>query len=83
MAAAPGQLTLGAIIRAMDGPLVALPCAGERDVKRCSECPSLSECETRALMLQVHQALTNILDRTSVEDICNRRNTYDTFVYEI
>lgn len=83
LATGPGQLTIGAIVRAMDGPLVSLPCAGERDVKRCSECPSLAECEIRAVMVQVRQAIADILDRTSVEEICNQQNAYEGFVYEI
>lgn len=84
LAAAPSQLTIGTIVRAMDGALVRLPCTGEGDVKRCPECPSLAECEIRSVMMEVRQSVANILDGTSVEDICNRRrNAYETFVYEI
>jgi Rrf2 family protein len=83
LAAAPGHLTIGSIVRAMDGPLVPLPCAGERDAERCPECPSLAECETRAVMVEVRQAVADILDRTNVEDICSRRNAYAAFTYEI
>lgn len=72
LAMPPNQITLGAIIRATDGPLAALPCARETDYRKCDECVDLRLCGTRMIMREVRDATAAILDRTTLADVCRR-----------
>jgi Rrf2 family protein len=62
----PGEITVGSIVRIIDGPLVTLPCAGEREARACADCRDPDACQTRSMMREVHEAVTAILDRTTL-----------------
>lgn len=69
---APESITLGRVIRAMEGPLAPLPCASETAFHACEECPDPETCETRMVMKEVRDATAKILDRTTLADACRR-----------
>jgi Rrf2 family protein len=58
----------GQIIRLMDGPLAAIPCASLSAYRRCSDCQDEAACAIRRVMRQVRDATAAILDRTSLAD---------------
>jgi DNA-binding IscR family transcriptional regulator len=58
----------GQIIRLMDGPLAAIPCASLSAYRRCSDCQDEAGCAIRRVMRQVRDATAAILDRTSLAD---------------
>ncbi len=62
----PNRVTVGSIVRIIDGPLVTLPCAGERATRSCTDCHDPEACQTRFLMREVHQAVTAILDHSTI-----------------
>ncbi|HUJ20209.1 MAG TPA: Rrf2 family transcriptional regulator [Bryobacteraceae bacterium] len=66
----PDQITIGSVIRIIEGPLAPLPCASETAYRPCEECPDPEECGTRLLMRQVRDATAHILDRTTLADVC-------------
>ncbi|MBZ2186298.1 MAG: Rrf2 family transcriptional regulator [Bryobacter sp.] len=66
------SITLGAIIRAIDGPLAPLPCASESKFRKCDECPDIRFCGTRLIMREVRDATAAILDHTTLADV-NRK----------
>jgi Rrf2 family protein len=66
----PDQVTVGSIIRIIDGPLITLPCVGEREIHPCADCHDPDACQTRLLMRGVHEAVTAILDHTTLLPIC-------------
>ncbi len=68
----PTQITMGAVIRAIDGPLALLPCASETAYRKCEECPDENSCETRLVMKEVRDAVAGILDRTTLADARDR-----------
>jgi Rrf2 family protein len=72
LAAPPDRITLGIIIRAIDGPLSPLPCARERAHKACPECSDKQICETRIVMREVRDAIAGILDHTTLAQVCSR-----------
>lgn len=69
---APDVITLGRVIRAMEGPLAPLPCASETAFHPCEECPDPETCETRMVMKEVRDATARILDSTTLADACRR-----------
>jgi Rrf2 family protein len=47
----PERLTVGSIVRIIDGPIVTLPCVGEVDTRACADCHDPADaCRTRVLM---------------------------------
>jgi len=72
LARAPREVTLGQIIRVVDGPLAPIPCVSERAYVRCEECVSEESCGTRMVMKEVRDAISKILDGTTLADVCER-----------
>ena len=65
----PSTITVGSLIRIMEGPLAPLPCASETAFKACDECEDVESCGTRIIMRQVRDAIANVLDRTTLADL--------------
>lgn len=59
---------IGEIVRLLDGPLAPLGCSSQSAYERCS-CPDEEHCGLRMLMIDVRNALSNILDRYSLHDV--------------
>jgi Rrf2 family protein len=66
LARSPERITIGEVIRVVDGPLAPLPCVSERAYVRCQECADEASCGTRLVMKQVRDAMSAILDHTSL-----------------
>jgi Rrf2 family protein len=62
------DISIAAIVRAVDGALAPLPCASVRFYRRCDDCRDEKTCEVRRLMRQVRDAASAILDNTSLAD---------------
>jgi Rrf2 family protein len=62
----PNRITVGSIVRIIDGPVVTLPCVGRKGARACADCHDQDACQTRFLMREVHDAVTAILDRTTI-----------------
>jgi Rrf2 family protein len=65
----PSTITVGSLIRLMEGPLAPLPCASETAFRPCPECVDVESCGTRIIMRQVRDAIANVLDRTTLADL--------------
>ncbi len=68
----PDQITIGQVVRALEGPLAPLPCASETAFRPCEECVDVSLCGTRMVMREVRDAIATILDRTTLQDVVAR-----------
>jgi Rrf2 family protein len=69
---APSTITLGSVIRMIDGPLAALPCASETAYQPCQDCGDIESCGTRIIMRQVRDAMATVLDNTTLTDLIRR-----------
>jgi Rrf2 family protein len=65
------QITLGHIIRVLDGPLAPIRCVSKMAYKPCA-CPDEETCGLRLVMLDVRNAITEILDHTTLADVARR-----------
>jgi Rrf2 family protein len=63
------EIIVGDIIRKLDGPLAAVPCVSRNFYARCQDCRSEAECKVRLLMLEAREALAQVLDKTTLEDM--------------
>ncbi|HXI59057.1 MAG TPA: Rrf2 family transcriptional regulator [Polyangia bacterium] len=65
-------ITIGQVMRAIDGPLAPIPCVSERAYVRCEECPNEESCGTRLVMKEVRDAIAKVLDGTTLADVQQR-----------
>jgi len=62
----PGDITVGEVIRALDGPLALVPCVSQTAYRRCDECLEEDTCGVRLVMKEVRDATAHILDNTTL-----------------
>jgi Rrf2 family protein len=72
LGADPGSVTLGRVIRLLDGALAPLGCVSLRYYEACS-CPDESTCSLRDVMIDVRDAMLDVLDRETLADLAARR----------
>ncbi len=60
------DISVGDIIRAIDGPLAPLPCASKTRYQRCDDCTNEGNCPVRLIMIDAQRALSNVLDNCSL-----------------
>jgi Rrf2 family protein len=65
----PETITLGEVIRALDGPLAPIPCVSQTAYVKCDECEDETTCGIRVVMKQVRDETAKILDGTSLADL--------------
>ncbi|QNF31887.1 Rrf2 family transcriptional regulator [Adhaeribacter swui] len=70
----PSQISVGNVIRMIDGPLAPIPCVSHLYYRKCDECVDEVTCEIRIVMKKVRDATANILDTTYLTDL-ERINT--------
>jgi Rrf2 family protein len=66
---APEEITLGEVIRALNGPLALVPCVSRTAYSACSECLDEDACGVRVAMKAVRDATAQILDHTTLADV--------------
>lgn len=64
----PENISMGEIVRLIDGPLAPIGCVSHTAYTKCS-CPDEEHCGLRLLMLDVRNAIANILDRYSLAQV--------------
>lgn len=85
----PSTITIGSLIRIMEGPLAPLPCASETAFRPCEECGDVESCGTRIIMRQVRDAMANVLDRTTLAELIRQveaarsKGTREALMYHI
>ena len=60
------EIRIGQAIRVLDGPLAPLACASATRYERCHDCRDEAACEIRYTMLEVRQAIADVLDSRSL-----------------
>lgn len=68
----PRSVTFGQIIRIMEGPLAPVPCVSETAYAKCDECGNEMTCGIRGVMKDVRDAMSAILDGTSLADVLEK-----------
>ena len=81
LAKGPDAITLGEVIRLLDGPLAPIPCVSVTAYEPCS-CPDEESCGLRIAMQQVRDAIAGILDNYKlsrlIEEVKKHRSTKST-----
>jgi len=69
LARPPKEISIGAVIRVLDGPLAPIQCASKTVYRRCDDCTDEKHCPVRMVMLQVREAIAGVLDKTTLEEM--------------
>jgi Rrf2 family protein len=81
LAKVPDEITLGEVIRILDGPLAPIPCVSKTAYEPCS-CPDQESCGLHIAMKQVRDAIASILDQYTlsrlIKEVQFHRNTQAT-----
>ena len=62
------QIAIGGIVRLIDGPLAPIGCVSQTAYEPCN-CPDEAHCGLRMLMLDVRNAIAEILDRYTLAQV--------------
>lgn len=69
LARSPDLITLGDVIRALDGSIAPVNCVSQMAYKPCAEEVT---CVIRGVMMDVRNAITDVLDTMTFADMCKR-----------
>jgi len=77
LARPPSEITLGQIVRVLDGPVAPIKCVSQMAYEPCG-CPDEATCGLRLVMGDVRNAIAQILDNTSLADVAKRQESVRT-----
>lgn len=71
----PDQVTLGRVIRILDGPLAPIGCVSKTAYQKCRDCSyaDKTHCPIQSVMLEVRNAIADILDHYTLKDFAAGR----------
>jgi Rrf2 family protein len=69
----PDEITLGQVIRILDGPLAPIGCVSKTAYHKCSDCPyaDKAQCPVQHVMGAVRDAIAGILDNYTLADFAS------------
>ena len=69
LARRPEEIHVGQIVRVLDGPLAPIACASFNFFQKCDDCGDEDACSVRLTMLNVRNAISDVLDRQTLADL--------------
>ena len=79
LARLPSEISLGQIVRILDGPLAPVKCVSQMAYEPCG-CPDEETCGLRLVMGDVRNAIASLLDGTSLADVTQRVHSVREFL---
>jgi Rrf2 family protein len=62
-------ITVGAIVRVLDGPLAPIHCASVTAFRPCDDCEDLKACAVRIVMVEARNAIARVLDQRTLAEL--------------
>lgn len=75
LAESPQKLTLGRILRIIEGTLSPVPCLDNHEP--CEDCPGDEECLVRSAMKEVGDSISRVLDHKTLDGLLAEAQTRD------
>jgi Rrf2 family protein len=63
------QISVGQIVRTLDGPLAPIQCASVTAYRACDDCSDEKVCTVRLMMVQARNAIAAVLDSHTLADM--------------
>ncbi len=67
-----GRITVGEVVRVLDGPVAPIACASRSAYQPCEDCPDVALCAVRLTMVDLRDAIAEVLDSRSIADMAAR-----------
>ena len=84
LARSAASISVGDVVRAIDGPLAPLPCASKTRYQPCDDCCDEKRCAVRLVMMDAQRALSEVLDNCSLAQMRQMADAEtDVLVYDI
>ena len=64
----PHEMTIGSVLRAIDGPIAPLPCISRTAYRRCADCTDEKTCTVRRLFADTYSAMLLLMDGTTLAE---------------
>jgi len=65
----PKEITVGEIVRILDGNITPVHCAGDKVIGK--RCKMVDKCVTKTVWQKLKYAVDNVLDNVTLKDLCN------------
>lgn len=78
LAKPPNQIKLGEVFSCLEGPVITTECVEDKDY-----CRRAADCAARLLWIQVEEAIKNVLDSVTVQDLLDRAKDKKISDYQI
>ncbi|OGT98806.1 MAG: Rrf2 family transcriptional regulator [Geobacteraceae bacterium GWC2_48_7] len=72
LALPPNKITIGAVVRILEGDIAPVQCLSTTNYARCEECQDEVTCGIRLTMADVNIALSTVLDGLTLADMVER-----------
>jgi Rrf2 family protein len=67
------DISVGEVLRLIDGPLALTPCASRTQFEACADCTEVRACALRHVLAHARDAMAGVLDRCSLQELVQRR----------
>ena len=74
----PKEVTIGRILRLVDGPMAPVPCLSRNFYRRCPDCKDEKTCAVRHLFAAAYSVQLERFDTTTLADAMNARPVFET-----
>ncbi|MDD2581668.1 MAG: Rrf2 family transcriptional regulator [Desulfuromonadaceae bacterium] len=75
LARPPRDISIGSIIKVLEGGYAPVQCLNENSNSGCNECDDVSSCGIRLVMFDVMQAVSSVLETTTLADMIERSDS--------
>ena len=65
----PKEISIGELLRQVDGPIAPLPCLSRRSYQRCDDCTEESSCRLRRMFGQVFWSYLLLIESLTLDDL--------------
>lgn len=72
LALPPNKISIGAVVRILEGDIAPVQCLSTTNYARCEECQDEVTCGIRLTMADVNVALSTVLDHLTLADMVER-----------
>jgi Rrf2 family protein len=67
------EISVGDVLRLIDGPLALTPCSSRTQFRACADCTDIRSCTLRHILQQARDAIAGVLDGCSLADLVRQR----------
>ena len=71
------EIRVGAIVRAIDGPLAPIACASVTAFRLCDDCADRKSCSVRLIMVEARNAIADVLDQRTLAEMRARTDPFE------